>query len=162
MFSPAEDMRGRIEADTSSSTLDEEFPPDLLEKTRGDKERQRHTLVLMLKNCRGHGRKILNNNTTDHENIQFVVVTVFCCITNCHRQEEATNPLMSALHGNKSKDFHMKIQFVIIKLFLFGIFDVQNIFRNLCIYERAEQHAVKRADHTAEVKDTHEIFIWMM
>lgn len=40
MFSPAEDMSGRIEADTSSSTLEEEFPPDLLEKTRGDKERQ--------------------------------------------------------------------------------------------------------------------------
>lgn len=39
MFSPAEDMRGRIEADTSSSTLDEEFPPDLLEKTRGDKKK---------------------------------------------------------------------------------------------------------------------------
>lgn len=42
MLSPAEDMRGRIEADTSSSTLEEEFPPDLLEKTRGDKETQTH------------------------------------------------------------------------------------------------------------------------
>lgn len=49
MLSPAEDMRGRIEADTSSSTLEEEFPPDLLEKTRGDKERHKHTLVLMWK-----------------------------------------------------------------------------------------------------------------
>lgn len=49
MFSPAEDMRGRIEADTSSSTLEEEFPPDLLEKTRGDKKRQRHIKVLMRK-----------------------------------------------------------------------------------------------------------------
>lgn len=49
MLSPDEDMRGRIEADTSSSTLEEEFPPDLLEKTRGDKERQKHTMVLMWK-----------------------------------------------------------------------------------------------------------------
>lgn len=49
MLSPAEDMRGRIEADTSSSTLEEEFPPDLLEKTRGDKERQKHIVVLMWK-----------------------------------------------------------------------------------------------------------------
>lgn len=50
MVSPAEDMRGRIEAETSSSTLEEEFPPDLLEKTRGNKERQKHTTVLMRKN----------------------------------------------------------------------------------------------------------------
>ena len=49
MLSPAEDMRGLIEADTSSSTLEEELPPDLLEKTRGDKERQKHTMVLMWK-----------------------------------------------------------------------------------------------------------------
>ena len=50
MLSPAEDMRGRIEADTSSSTLEEEFPPDLLEKTRGDKKkRQKDTVVLMWK-----------------------------------------------------------------------------------------------------------------
>lgn len=34
-LSPAEDMRGRIEADTSSSTLEEEFPPDLLERQAG-------------------------------------------------------------------------------------------------------------------------------
>lgn len=38
MFSPAEDMSGRIEADTSSSTLEEEFPPDLLKNTRRDKK----------------------------------------------------------------------------------------------------------------------------
>lgn len=35
MLSPAEDMRGRIEADTSSSTLEEEFPPDLLKRQEG-------------------------------------------------------------------------------------------------------------------------------
>jgi hypothetical protein len=34
-LSPAEEIRGLIEADTSSSTLEEELPPDLLEKTRG-------------------------------------------------------------------------------------------------------------------------------
>lgn len=69
MSSPAEDMRGRIEADTSSSTLEEEFPPDLLEKTRGDKERQKHTVVLMWKMTEKvqekkiTKRKILINNT---------------------------------------------------------------------------------------------------
>jgi len=47
MSSPAEDIRGRIEAEPSSSTLEEEFPPNLLEKTRGDKERQKHSVVLM-------------------------------------------------------------------------------------------------------------------
>ena len=41
VLSPAEDMRGRIEAETSSSTLEEEFPPDLLEKTRGDKKKKK-------------------------------------------------------------------------------------------------------------------------
>lgn len=64
MLSPAEDMRGRIEADTSSSTLEEEFPPDLLEKTRGDKERHKHTLVLMWQ-----GKKI-------HINFQKSLATV--------------------------------------------------------------------------------------
>lgn len=41
MFSPAEDMSGRIEAETSSSTLEEEFPPDLLEKTMGKRKTEK-------------------------------------------------------------------------------------------------------------------------
>lgn len=49
MLSPAEDMRGRIEADTSSSTLEEEFPPDLLKRQAGIIKDTKHTFVLMWK-----------------------------------------------------------------------------------------------------------------
>lgn len=49
MLSPAEDMRGRIEADTSSSTLEEEFPPDLLKRQTGIIKDTKHTFVLMWK-----------------------------------------------------------------------------------------------------------------
>lgn len=52
MLSPAEDMRGRIEAETSSSTLEEEFPPDLLEKTRGDKEKTETHLGINVENVK--------------------------------------------------------------------------------------------------------------
>lgn len=49
MFSPAEDMSGRIEAETSSSTLEEEFPPDLLEKTMGKRKTEKKPTVLIQK-----------------------------------------------------------------------------------------------------------------
>ncbi len=158
MSSPAEDMRGRIEADTSSSTLEEEFPPDLLEKTRGDKERQKHTMVLMwkmtgkvkkkkkiikrniqinntfmlqglidykkvektygvLQSCQIHSKYELSTTKFSHLihwNHYFLGDYIFHLVSQIVRLStqagQAANPLMSAVHGHKSKDFQLYSQ----------------------------------------------------